>query len=123
MGKVIKSVVKSVGKAVKSIASAGTDGISSLLKGDIGGVADAATRAVSMGTLSLGDKGVINANLTNQPKLTSNSVNESEPDGLMQYVSEAKTRKSRRSRASTNNTEGSMSGNANKLSGTTSLGV
>lgn len=123
MGKVIKSVVKSVGKVVKSGLTSGIDGVSSLLKGDIGGVADAVTRAGSLGTISLGDKGIINANLTNQPKLTSNFVNESEPDGLMQYVSEAKTRKSRRSRASTNNTDGSMSGNANKLSGTTSLGV
>ena len=125
MGKVIKSVVKSVSKAAKSVLTAGTDGVSSLLKGDIGGVADAAARAASMGTVSLGDKGVVNLNLTNQPKLETAPVTQTEAkaEGLQQYVSDARSRKNRRSRSSTNNTGGSMASDANKLSGTTALGV
>ena len=123
--KPIKSVVKSVSKAAKSVLTAGTDGVSSLLKGDIGGVADAAARAASMGTVSLGDKGVVNLNLTNQPKLETAPVTQTEAkaEGLQQYVSDARSRKNRRSRSSTNNTDGSMTSNSNKLSGTTALGV
>ena len=46
-----------------------------------------------------------------------------ETDGLLQYVADLRTRKSRRNRASTVNTDGSASNNLNKLGGTTALGV
>lgn len=127
MGKAVKSVTKAVKKVTKSVVKAGTDGISSLLKGDLGGVADAAARAASFGTISTGDKGVLNANLTNQPKEISTPVatanTDLQTDGLLQYVSDLRPRKSRRNRASTNNTGGANSTDPNKLSGTTVLGV
>lgn len=138
MGKVVKSVTKAVtktvkkvaktaGKAAKSFATAGVDGVKSLAQGDLGGVADAAARAASFGTISTGDKGVLNANLTNKPKEVSDPVitanADLQTDGLLQYVSDLRTRKSRRNRASTNNTGGANSTDPNKLSGTTALGV
>lgn len=138
MGKVVKSVTKAVtktvkkavkatGKAAKSFVKAPFDGTKALLKGDLGGVADAAARAASAGTISLGDKGVLNANLTNQPKEVSDAApaanTDLQTDGLLQYVSDVRPRKSRRNRASTNNTGGANSTDPNKLSGTTALGV
>lgn len=124
MSKVVKAVTKPVKKVVKSVVSAGTDAVSSLIKGDLGGVADAAVRGATMGTISLGDKGIVNANLTNQPKLpTATTPTQQEAEGLLNYVSDLRTRKARRNRASTVNTSGSTSSDANKLSGTTALGV
>lgn len=138
MGKAVKSVTKAVtktvqkavkatGTAAKSFATAGFDGVKSLAKGDLGGVADAATRAASGGTISLGDKGLLNANMTNKPKEASAAATTAntdlQTDGLLQYVSDLRSRKSRRSRASTNNTNGANSTDPNKLSGTTALGV
>lgn len=124
MSKVVKAITKPVKKVVKSIVSAGTDGVSSLIKGDLGGVADAAVRGATMGTISLGDKGIVNANMTNQPKLpTATTPTQQEAEGLLNYVSDLRTRKARRNRASTVNTSGSTSSDANKLSGTTALGV
>nr|DAJ09889.1 MAG TPA: virion assembly protein [Bacteriophage sp.] len=125
ISKAFKSVTKAVTKTVKSFATAGTDAIKSIGRGDIAGLADAATRAASGGTISLGDKGVLNAGLTNQPKQTTQvpAATQAEADGLLNYVADLRTRKSRRSRASTVNTDGSASSNGNKLSGTTALGV
>lgn len=125
MSKVVKAITKPVKKVVKSVVSAGTDAVSSLVKGDLGGVADAAVRGATMGTISLGDKGIVNANLTNQPKLptATTPTQQQETEGLLNYVSDLRTRKARRNRASTVNTSGSTSSDANKLSGTTALGV
>lgn len=125
MGKVVKAVTKPIKKVVKSVVSAGTDAIKSVAKGDIGGLADAATRAASMGTISLGDKGLLNAGLTSQPKQLTQmpTAAQDEAEGLLNYVSDLKNRKSRRSRSSTNNTGGASAADGNKLSGTTALGV
>lgn len=124
MGKSIKKAFKSVGKVFKSVVKAPTDALKALGRGDIGGIADAATRAASMGTISLGDKGLLNAGLTNKAKEISEvpTAVKTEADGLLNYVSDLHARKSRRNRASTNNTGGS-SVDGNKLSGTTALGV
>lgn len=56
-------------------------------------------------------------------KGTDTPVTDIQTDGLLQYVSDLRTRKARRNRASTNNTAGSVNGDANKLSGATALGV
>lgn len=135
MGKAAKAVTKAVTSTVKSVAKTATkafvqpsiDVVKSVAKGDIKGVADAAARVASAGTISLkGDSGVLNTHLLDkevkQPS-TPVAQKDIETDGLLQYVSDLRTRKSRRNRASTNNTEGSASTNANKLSGTTALGV
>lgn len=58
--KVVKSVIKPVSKAFYSFATAGTDAIKSIGRGDVGGILDAAARAASAGTLSISDKGLIN---------------------------------------------------------------
>jgi len=124
--KAVKKVVKTVGKTASSFATAGVDAVKSAAKGDLGGLADSMTRAATDGTVSLGDKGgVLNAGLTNKPKEVTQVVQsqQDEADGLLNYVSDLRARKQRRSRASTNNTDGSSSGNGNKLSGTTTLGV
>lgn len=125
IGKAFKSVTKAVSKVVKSVATAGTDAIKAVGRGDIGGLADAATRAASMGTVSLGDKGLLNAGLTNKPKQLTQmpTAAQDEAEGLLNYVSDLKNRKSRRSRSSTNNTGGASTADGNKLSGTTALGV
>ncbi len=125
MGKVVSAITKPIKKVVKSVVSAGTDAIKSVAKGDIGGLADAAARAASMGTISLGDKGIVNANLTNQPKQLEQTPTavQNEAEGLLDYVSDLRTRKARRSRSSTNNTGGASTTDGNKLSGTTALGV
>lgn len=128
VSKTFKSVTKAVTKSVKSWASAPIDGVKAALKGDIGGIADAATRSATYGTVSLGDKGgLIKAGLTNEPKIKQTTqipaATQAEADGLLNYVADLRTRKSRRSRASTVNTDGSASSNGNKLSGTTALGV
>lgn len=125
MGKSIKKAFKSVTKVIKSVATAGTDAIKSIGRGDLGGLADAAARAASMGTVSLGDKGVLNANLTNKPKdkTAVPIATQAEADGLLNYVSDLRTRKARRNRSSTNNTGGVNGTDGNKLSGTTALGV
>lgn len=125
--KPIKKAVKAVGKAASSFATAGVDGVKAAAKGDLGGIADAATRAATYGTVSLGDKGILKANLTNQPKEIIQQVaagnQQSEFDGLLAYVNEQRNRRAKRSRASTNNTNGSTAVNGNQLSGTTALGV
>lgn len=136
MGKVVKSVtkavtkavkktVKTVGKTAKSFATAGFDGVKSLAKGDLGGVADAAIRASSGGTVSLqGKGGIINSSMLKTPQeqtLDTSGVEES-PEGLLAYVDQQRNRRSKRSRQSTNNTNGAYS-DSNKLSGTTALGV
>lgn len=122
--KAFKSVTKAVGKVIKSGISAPTDALKALGRGDIGGIADAATRVASWGTVSLGDKGLLNAGLTNKAKEITEvpTAVKTEADGLLNYVSDLHARKSRRNRASTNNTGGS-SVDGNKLSGTTALGV
>lgn len=124
--KAIKTVAKPVVKATKSFATAGVDAVKSVAKGDVNGLLDAGARAASGGTISLqGKNGVLNTGLLDTKVKTVNTpVNtDIETDGLLQYVSDLRTRKSRRNRASTNNTAGSASSDANKLSGTTALGV
>lgn len=132
MGKAAKSVTKVVKKAVKATAKTAEsfvkspiDQAKSLAKGDLMGSLDAATRAVTGGIVSLEDKGLLNANLNPKVKDASDPVQQTDTqtDGLLQYVSDLRTRKARRNRTSTNNTDGSASGSANKLSGTTALGV
>ena len=123
--KTFKKVAKAVTKTAKSFVTAGTDAVKSAARGDLGGLADAAARAASGGTISLGDKGgVLNANLTNQPKQTSDVpvVTATEDADLLAYVNNLRSRKSRRSRASTDNTGGAYTDN-NKLSNSTPLGV
>lgn len=137
MGKVVKSVtkavtkavkktVKTVGKTAKSFATAGFDGVKSLAKGDLNGVADAAIRASSGGTVSLqGKGGIINSSMLKTPQeqvLNNSGVEEEKPEGLLAYVDSQRNRRAKRSRQSTNNTNGSYS-DGNKLSGTTALGV
>lgn len=122
--KPIKKAVKSVGKAASSYVTAGIDGVKAAANGDLGGIADAATRAATYGTVSLGDKGILKANLTNQSGTTTQDINQQdESDGLLAYVNEQRNRKAKRNRASTNNTNGSVAVNGNQLSGTTALGV
>ena len=123
--KTFKKVSKAVTKTAKSFVNAGTDAVKSAARGDLGGLADAATRAATGGTISLGDKGgVLNANLTNQPKQTSDVpvATATEDADLLAYVNNLRSRKSRRSRASTDNTGGAYTDN-NKLSNSTPLGV
>ncbi len=123
--KTFKKVAKAVTKTAKSFVSAQIDAVKSAARGDLGGLADAATRAATVGTISLGDKGgVLNANLTNQPKQTSDVpvATATEDADLLAYVNNLRSRKSRRSRASTNNTGGAYADN-NKLSNSTPLGV
>ncbi len=122
VGKVFKKAVKAVTKTAKSFVTVPTDALKAVAKGDLGGLADAAARAASAGTISLGDKGVLNANMTNQPKQASDAVAQSDDDSLLAYVSALRTRKARRNRASTDNTGGTYA-DGNKLSGSTPLGV
>lgn len=124
-GNPIKAVTKTVTKAVKSATKASFDAVKSVAKGDVRGLLDAGARVASAGTISLqGKNGVVNTHLLDQVKTPSSPVqNDIETDGLLQYVSDLRTRKSRRNRASTNNTDGSVASNPNKLSGTTALGV
>lgn len=125
ISKAFKKVTKAVGKVAKSFVTTPTDALKALGRGDLGGLADAATRAVSYGTVSLGDKGVLNAGITSKAKETNivPIATQAEADGLLNYVSDLRTRKSRRNRASTNNTAGVNGTDGNKLSGTTALGV
>ena len=122
----VKAVTKPVTKVAKSFATAGVDAVKSVAKGDVNGLLDAGARAASGGTISLqGKNGIINTGLLDtKVKTTNTPVNtDIETDGLLQYVSDLRTRKSRRNRASTVNTDGSASNNLNKLGGTTALGV
>ena len=143
--KATKNFVKSAGKSVETSVSA----VKHLAQGDVSGaiskIGKAAENMGNTATFGTADftgrnDGMVNidadkyANAAygaikslvggNKVKDKSTSVNtDIETDGLLQYVSDLRTRKSRRSRASTNNTDGSASNNTNKLSGTTALGV
>ena len=65
---------------------------------------------------------IIGANAEKTPEVKTSEL-DAETDGLLQYVSDLRTRKSRRNRASTNITDGNSGNNTNKLGGTTALGV
>ena len=122
LGKSLKKAVKSVAKVAKSVVSAGTDAIKSVAKGDLTGLADAAARAATMGTISLNDKGLLNANLGVKQDTELPTVDNSY-DGLLAYVDGQRFRRAKRNRQSTNNTNGSKTVDGNRLSGTTALGV
>lgn len=122
LGKTLKKAVKSVTKVAKSVVSAGTDAIKAAAKGDLTGLADAAARAASMGTISLKDKGLLNANLGVKQDTELPAVDNSY-DGLLAYVDGQRFRRAKRNRQSTNNTNGSNTVDGNRLSGTTALGV
>lgn len=137
--KATTNMVKSVGNATGSAVGA----VGSLAKGDVKGavrkVTDVAANAgniATMGSVDLTGRkngfvnvnkekyidSVIGVNAEKTPEVKTSEI-DAETDGLLQYVSDLRTRKSRRNRASTNNTDGNASGNVNKLSGTTALGV
>lgn len=135
--KAVGSVVKSSGKAIESTVSS----VKHLAQGDVKGavrkltdVAANAGNVASMGTVDLTGRkqGVVNIDKNKyvdsvigvaKEKSASVSQTDLETDGLLQYVADLRTRKSRRNRASTVNTDGSASNNLNKLGGTTALGV
>ena len=131
MGKAEKAVTKTVSKAVSSatkavsnVVKAPVKTVTSLAKGDIKGVADGLTKTATFGTVGLqGKYAIVNTGILDKVKATDTPVTDIQTDGLLQYVSDLRTRKARRNRASTNNTAGSVNGDANKLSGTTALGV
>lgn len=135
-----KNFVQSVGKAAETAVS----GTAKLATGDVSGALDKYGRtAINLANVSTGgsldlsgrNNGVINMNtpeyyntaasLIKGTKSSGNTTTETdtETDGLLQYVSDLRTRKARRSRASTNNTSGGSTSDSNKLSGTTALGV
>ena len=132
------NVVKSVGNATGSAVGA----VGSLAKGDVKGAVRKATdvmanagNVVTGGSVDLTGRkngfvnvnekkyvdNIIGVNAEKTPEVKTSEI-DAETDGLLQYVSDLRTRKSRRNRASTNITDGN-SGNVNKLSGTTALGV
>ncbi|MBQ8482430.1 MAG: hypothetical protein IJ532_08135 [Alphaproteobacteria bacterium] len=122
--KAVKKVTKAVTKVVGSRVTAGIDAIKSVAKGDLTGVADAATRVASGGTISLKDKGLLNANLGIEQNVEAPPIQTEQPyDGLLAYVTDQRNRRAKRNRQSTNNTSGSNTVDGNKLSGTTALGV
>lgn len=128
MGKSVKKIVKSVAKVVTAPIKAPIKAATSLLKGDIKGTLNGLTEGATGGLVSLqGKDALINTKLLETPKVidTSNAVKQTdaETDGLLQYVSDLRTRKARRNRASTDNTGNSNNTSANKLSGVTALGV
>lgn len=135
--KAVGSVVKSSGKAIESTVSS----VKHLAQGDVKGavrkltdVAANAGNVASMGTVDLTGRkqGIVNIDKNKyvdsvigvaKEKSAPVSQTDLETDGLLQYVADLRTRKSRRNRASTVNTDGSASNNLNKLGGTTALGV
>ena len=148
---VTKAVTKPVTNVVKSTGKAGENYVSGakhLVQGDISGaiskvgnVLENAGNVASYGTVDLTGRkdGFVNIDAdkyadaaygavkslvgANKVKDKSTAMTDTATDGLLQYVSDLRTRKARRNRASTNNTAGSASSDANKLSGTTALGV
>ena len=144
VSKVVKTAAKPVTNVVRNtgkIAENYVSGIKHMAQGDFKGALKKATNAleygagnVTAGTVDFsGDKkGFINIDadkyadtLMGKVKTPSTPVSQTdlETDGLLQYVADLRTRKSRRNRASTVNTDGSASNNLNKLGGTTALGV
>lgn len=133
----VKNVVVSTGKGLESSVSS----VKHLAQGDVKGAVRKLTDGVanygniaSYGMVDLTGRkdGIINIDKNkyvdsvigvNKVKTPSTPVDtNTEIDGLLQYVSDLRSRKARRNRASTNNTDGTSS-NTNKLSGITALGV
>ena len=144
VSKAVKTVAKPVTNVVRNtgkIAENYVSGIKHMAQGDFKGALKKATNALEYGAgnatfgavdFSGDKKGFINIDadkyadaLMGKVKSPSTPVSQTdiETDGLLQYVSDLRTRKSRRNRASTNNTGGANSTDPNKLSGTTALGV
>lgn len=136
--KAVGSVVKSSGKAIESTVSSAKHLAQGDVKGAVRKLTDVAANAgnvASMGTVDLTGRkqGVINIDknkyvdsvigVAKEKSAPAVSQTDLETDGLLQYVADLRTRKSRRNRASTVNTDGSASNNLNKLGGTTALGV
>lgn len=136
--KATTNMVKSIGNATGSAVGA----VGSLAKGDVKGavrkVTDVAANAGNIATMGSVDltgrkNGFVNIDknkyvdsvigVAKEKSAPAVSQTDLETDGLLQYVADLRTRKSRRNRASTNNTDGNASNNVNKLSGTTALGV
>lgn len=135
----VKNVVVSTGKGLESSVSS----VKHLAQGDVKGavrkltdVAANAGNVASYGAVDLTGRkdGIINidknkyvdsvigVNKEKKEQTPTNTAN-ADIDGLLQYVSDLRSRKARRSRASTNNTGGGSSSDTNKLSGITALGV
>lgn len=132
--KAVGSVVKSSGKAIESTVSS----VKHLAQGDVKGavrkLTDVAANDVNVATMGAVDltgrkQGIVNIDKNKYVDSVIGVAKEkstpavSETDGLLQYVADLRTRKSRRNRASTVNTDGSAYNNLNKLGGTTALGV
>lgn len=123
--KAFKKATKAVTKTVKSVVTSGADAIKAVSKGDLTGLADAAVRMSSAGTISLKDKGLLNAGLgvEQQVEAPPTQTTEQPYDGLLAYVTDQRNRRAKRNRQSTNNTNGNTKVDGNRLSGTTALGV
>ncbi|MBR3676565.1 MAG: hypothetical protein IKN71_05480 [Alphaproteobacteria bacterium] len=122
--KAFKKATKAVTKTVKSVVTSGTDAIKAVSKGDLTGLADAAVRMSSAGTISLKDKGLLNAGLGVEQQVEAPPTQTEQPyDGLLAYVTDQRNRRAKRNRQSTNNTNGNTKVDGNRLSGTTALGV